>query len=73
MSDKKCIFCNNELDESLFIKNKEQILKKQKEYKNNPDYYNEYQKQRKKEDINFKLISILRLRIWNVLNGKKKK
>ena len=66
-----------EINKRYYLKNKEQIIKKTKEYKKkwrliNKDYSNNYKKQRRKIDIEFKILMNLRTRINSALKGNNK-
>jgi hypothetical protein len=55
---------------NYYIKNRDEILTRQTEYvKNNRSKINDYQKNKKNTDINYRLRAILRTRISNFLKG----
>lgn len=61
-----------------YFKNKEKVLKSQKEYNiKNKDkkrkYIKEYNVSRRKKDIGFRILGVLRTRLYNAINKKDKK
>lgn len=65
---------HNKNSHKYYIQNKKRLLKQQREYnrkhkKIQKEYILKYMKIRRKKDINFKIKSYLRTRIWEALKG----
>lgn len=68
-----CKLCQSVMKKEYVINNKEKLYEYQVNYRiKNPTYNSDYQKKRRFEDINYRLIGNLRSRITNIVKDKTK-
>ena len=71
--DCRCKECKGKQDKEYSEKNKEKILSKAKEYKKaHRKRYNEWERNKKKTDPNYKLSSLVRSKVFKLLKGDNK-
>jgi hypothetical protein len=68
-----CKLCQSIMKKEYVVINKEKLYEYQINYRiKNPNYNSDYQKKRRSEDINYRLIGNLRARITNIIKNKTK-
>ena len=69
-----CRVCQADAKKKYRLKNKERVSEYQILYRKlNPDYCKDYQKNRRENDVIFRMVGNMRSRICNIIKGKTKK